>query len=95
MPLVTIEIPEEAYLAVQQQALNGGFETTERYISDIVVSTAMHDSENFDHIFTADIIADLNTISRGIEAGEKTFTMDEVHDRLAETRRKWLANEVR
>jgi len=52
------------------------------------------EQENFDHLFTPEVIADLDKISDTIKAGGKTYTMDEVDQHLEQKRQEWLRNHV-
>lgn len=49
------------------------------------------DPDNYDHLFTPEVVADLRGIIADIRAGAKTYTMDEVDEHFAEKRQAWLA----
>jgi hypothetical protein len=52
-------------------------------------------NDNFDHLFTPEVIAELDKISKAIKAGEKTYTIKELNSHLKRRRREWLRNRKR
>jgi hypothetical protein len=51
-------------------------------------------SEQFDHIFTPEVIARLDRISAEIKAGGRTYTMDEVREHFEKKRKEWDRREA-
>ncbi|HEY3332898.1 MAG TPA: hypothetical protein VGK19_22890 [Capsulimonadaceae bacterium] len=43
-------------------------------------------------LFTPEVVADLRSIAADIEAGGRSYSMDEVDDNFVEKRESWLAN---
>ena len=89
---VTINIPDEAYITAIERAKQEGFGSTEVFLSDLLISSITPESDNQDHLFTPEVISELDRISAEIKAGAKTYTSEEVHAHLAQKRKAWLAN---
>jgi len=52
------------------------------------------EDDNFDHLFTPEVIAKIDAASAEADAG-KLFTLDEVNERLDALRDEWLASHPR
>jgi hypothetical protein len=50
--------------------------------------------ENLDQKFTPKVIAHLDRIAAELDAGAKTFTVEEVSALIAETKAEWLKNRI-
>jgi len=48
--------------------------------------------DNYDHLFTPEVIAELDAISAEVKAGGKTYTSEEVSEHFADKHRKWVAD---
>jgi len=64
----------------------------EEAIRQLLKQSDQADPDNYDHLFTPEVIADLRSISTEIKAGGKTYTMEEVDEHFAQKRKAWLAN---
>jgi hypothetical protein len=95
MQEVTISIPDDAYANLKIRAQQEGFGTPEIYMADVIVNHAAIDPVNYDHLFTPDVISELDQICAEIDAGAKMYTLDEVAEHLAENRKAWLAKHQR
>ncbi len=69
----------------------GGFATVDEYITDVLVHELAENADNFDQIFTAEVIENLQAISSEIKAGGKPYTMPEVEKHFEDMRKAWLA----
>ena len=89
---MSISVPDEVFIVLSQKAKIDGFESTEQYVRDFILSGHEASPENFDHLFTPKVIEYLDEISARIEAGEKTYTVQEAKEYLAQSRSRWLEN---
>jgi len=89
---VTITIPDDAYAAANNRAQQEGFDSTEVFLSNLLISSIAPESDNYDHLFTPEVIADLDGISATIKAGGKTYSMEEVREHFSRKRTEWLAS---
>jgi len=89
MHQVTISIPDQAYARVTKRAEEEGFDSTETFLSDLVVAS-VDEEEDYQHLFTPDVIAELDAIASGIRNGEKVYTSEEVAAHFAAKRDAWL-----
>lgn len=64
----------------------------EEAIRQLLKQIAQTDTNNYDYIFTPEVIAELRKISSEIRDGGKTYTMDEVDEHFAQKRKAWQAN---
>jgi hypothetical protein len=92
MRQVTISIPDEAYATAEKRAQEEGFGSAEMFLSDLVVSSVDSDDDDYQHLFTPEVIAELDAIASKIDAGGKLYTEDEVRASLAANREAWLKN---
>jgi hypothetical protein len=91
MRQVTISIPDDTYTDAIRRAQLEGFAVPETYMADLIVSQVAADSDNYDHVFTPEVIAELDQISAEIAAGARTYALSELNDHLAANREAWLA----
>jgi hypothetical protein len=84
-----IQLPDQLYQQAQQRAIQAGYPSVDEYIAEIVESDVSIASENHDHFFTAEVIADLDRIHAEIQAGAKTYTQAEVDERFRQKSGKW------
>jgi hypothetical protein len=78
-----IQINEQTFQAARRRAKDGGFTSVEAYLADLIAQDVANEAEGYGHIFTAELLAHLDKISRKIKAGGKTYTMAEVKGLLA------------
>jgi hypothetical protein len=85
-----IQLNDELYKEALRRATEAGFASVEEYIAD-VLSQELHDAtENLDHLFTPEAIAELDQISDQIKAGGKTYSAEEVEQHFEKKREEWL-----
>jgi len=90
-----VQLADEVYEQAQRQAAEAGFDNVEDYLADLVMQDSefeVVDDVNVDHIFTPEVIAELDQISAEIKAGGKTYTMAEVDAHFNKKREEWLRN---
>ncbi len=87
-----VRLDEKLYREAERRAREAGFGSVDEFVADRLESDFSYDQENFDHLFTPEVIADLDKISDEIKAGGKTYTMQEVDEHLEKKRQEWLRN---
>ena len=93
---IVVRIAEDSQRGrVIQQMVDARNVTREEVIEQIIdagIRAEFTDPDNFDHLFTPEVIADLRTISAEVKAGGKTYSMEEVDEHFVQKRKAWLAN---
>jgi len=84
-----VQLNDKVFDAAQRRAADGGYTSVDEYIADVVIGD-LNGVENFDHLFTPERIAELETISAEIKAGGKTYTIDEAQEHFETKRKAWL-----
>ncbi len=85
----SISIPNGLFAKVKREAKASGL-TVSEFVSRIIALELKGDEENFDHLFTPEVVAELKQISDEIDAGASTLSMKESRLVLAESRAEWL-----
>jgi hypothetical protein len=93
---VMLHITEDSQRGrVIQQLVDARHVTPEQVIEQIIdagIHAHQSDPDNYDHLFTPEVIAELDSISAEIKAGGKTYSMEEVREHFVQKRQAWLAN---
>ncbi len=58
----------------------------------VVVHDIEDEADNFDHLFTPEVVAQLDKIYADIRAGGKKYSTDEVREHFENKRKAWLMN---
>jgi hypothetical protein len=87
-----VQLNDKLYKEAQRRAREAGFGSVDEFVADRLESDFSDEQENFDHLFTPEVIADLDKISEAIKAGGKTYTIEEVDAHLEKKRQEWLRN---
>jgi hypothetical protein len=87
-----VQLNDKLYKEAQRRAREAGFGSVDEFVADRLESDFSDEQENFDHLFTPDVIADLDKISDQIKSGGKTYTMEEVDEHFEKKRQEWLRN---
>jgi hypothetical protein len=89
------QVDDQVFKAAQRRAADGGYTSVEAYIADVVVHDLADDSEetaNLDHLFTPQVIAELEQISAKARAVGKTYTSEEVREHFSKKSAAWREN---
>jgi hypothetical protein len=84
-----VQLPDHLYRVAQRRAAEAGFATVEEYIADVVTQDAADDTENFDHLFTPQVVSELEQISAAARAGGKTYTSEEIREHFRRKSEAW------
>ncbi len=84
-----VQISDQLFRIAQRRAEEAGFATVEEYIADVVTQDAADDGENFDHLFTPELVAELDRISMAARAGEKTYSPAEIREHFRKKSEQW------
>ena len=84
-----IDLTDQIYRQAQRRASEAGFTNVEEYIADIVSQDSADDADNFDHLFTPEVVRDLERISAAAKAGGRTYTSEEVREHLQRKSEQW------
>jgi len=90
-----VQIDDQVFQAAQRRAADGGYTSVEAYITDVVVydlTNAGEDTPDLDHLFTPQVIGELEQISARAQAGGKTYTSEEVREHFRSKSQVWGEN---
>ena len=75
-----VQLSDQLYRVAQRRASEAGFATVEEYIADVEAQDIADDTENVDHLFTPQVVAELEQISAAAKPGGKTYSSEEVRE---------------
>jgi hypothetical protein len=87
-----VRLDDQVFKIAQARAAQAGYSSVDKYVADVVVHDTDDEADNFDRLFTPEVIAQLDKISADIRAGGKTYSTDEVREHFENKRKAWLAN---
>ena len=90
-----VQIDDQVFKAAQRRAADGGYSSVEAYITDVVVHDLTDDRDetpNLDHLFTPQVVTELEQISAKAKAGGKTYTSAEVGEHFRKRSNAWREN---
>jgi len=84
-----VRIPDHIYRRAAEAA-QAHQVSLEVFVSEAVQLHLQDDPENYDHLFTPDVLSELDAIVAAVDSGGKTFAEDEVEAHFDERRKAWL-----
>lgn len=84
-----IQLPDRLYEQARKLAGDAGFQSVDDYVADLVEREASADVADFDHLFTPEVVAELEQIHAEMKAGGKTLTAEEVDEHLLRKSQAW------
>jgi hypothetical protein len=85
-----IQLSNDIYEHAKRRADEAGFKTVDEYVATVLIDEAVEDTPNLEHLFTPELIADLDRISAEVKAGGITYTWEDVQKNLADHRAEWI-----
>jgi hypothetical protein len=89
-----IQLDERIFQEAQRRATAAGFSSVDAYVADVLSHDLDETTDNLDHLFTPEVIAELDQISAEIDAGGKTYSIEEVREHFEKKRTEWLKNQA-
>lgn len=83
-----IQLSDHVYQRAQQRAAEAGYPTVDEYVAEIVES-ALESSADFDHLFTAEIVAELDQLHADVQAGGKNYSSHDVDEHFRRKSQAW------
>jgi hypothetical protein len=87
-----VQLTDQLYNVAQRRASESGYSSVEEYIADVVAQDVADDTENFDHLFTPQVVIELERISAAAKAGGTTYTSEEVREHFQRKSDAWRAS---
>lgn len=84
-----VQLSDQLYQQAQQRAAEAGFQSVDEYVAEIVESDVSASSENYDHIFTPEVLAELDQARAAVQAGGKTYSPEEVDEHFRQKSQAW------
>jgi hypothetical protein len=84
-----VQLADQLYQEAQRRAIEAGFATVDEYVADVIAHDLELSSENCDHLFTPEVILELDQISTAARAGGKTYSPDEVREHFRKRSEAW------
>lgn len=89
-----VQLDDRHYKEAQRRAAEAGFSSVDEYVAEMVNDDLTEgngeETPNLNHLFTPEVIADLDRISAEIKAGGKTYSTDEVREHFKKKREECL-----
>ena len=93
MPEVHLQLTDQVYRQANQRAVQAGFAGLNEYLADAVselVSEEVGDeTEIINHLFTPEVISDLDRIRAAVQVGGKTYSPEEVDEFFRQKSQAW------
>lgn len=90
-----VQLTDELYKEAERRARAAGFSSVDEFVADRLASEFADGQDNYDHLFTPEVLTDLDRISADMKASGKSYTMEEVDKHLEQKRQEWLRNHAR
>ena len=87
-----VHLPDPLYEQARQRASEAGFQSVDEYVAEIVESDICAGAADYDHLFTPEVVAELEQIHAEMKVGGKTLTPEEVDESLRRKSQAWTAN---
>jgi len=84
-------LSDQSYAEAKRLAAASGIEDVNKFVEVLVASYGMADPNDFDHYFTAEVLADLDRAVEEADSGA-LLNQDQVKKHLAANREAWLKN---
>lgn len=84
-----IQLSDRVYEQAQRQATAAGFASVNEYIEGLLDEHDSPSEAELERIFTPERIAELERIAASVDAGAKTYSLEEVDERLRQLRAEW------
>jgi hypothetical protein len=84
-----ILLSEELYQEARCRATDAGFASVDEYVADVVHHDLHEEPADFDHLFTAERMAELDRALADVDAG-RGLPRDQVEAELAQQKAQWL-----
>ena len=90
-----VQIDDQVFQAALRRAADGGYSSVDAYITDVVVhdlTNANEETPDLDHLFTPQVIAELEQVSAKAQAGGTTYTSEDIREHFRRKSRGWGEN---
>ena len=87
-----VQLADQLYQEAQRRATESGFTTVDEYVADVIFQDLDLSAENFDHLFTPEVIRELDRISAAARVGGKTYNPNEVKEHFRKRSEAWQAD---
>ncbi len=87
-----VRLDDQVFKVAQRRASEAGFASVEEYIADVVTQDVVDEAEDFDHLFTPQVVSELEQISAAAKAGGRTYTSEEVREHFQRKSDAWRAS---
>jgi hypothetical protein len=87
--MTEVRLDDQVFKVAQRRASEAGFASVEEYIADVVAQDVADDAESFDHLFTPQVVRELEQTSAAAKAGGKTYTSEEVREHFRKKSDAW------
>lgn len=85
----TVSIPDALYVQLTEMATESGM-SVDQLLADLITDAVDGPEDNYDHLFTPEVMQELDRI----DAGAKTYSLEEVDEHMAEVRKEWQAKNL-
>lgn len=89
-----VHLADQLYQQAQRRAIEAGFTSIDEYVADVIAQDLVLRAENLDHVFTPDVIRELDRASEVATGGGKTYSSDELKEHFRRRSEAWRANQT-
>lgn len=80
-----IQLNDQIYEQAERRASEAGFTSVDEYVADVVQQNLVEETENFDHLFTPQRLAEIEQAAADVDAGNY-YTAEQVREHFRKKR---------
>lgn len=84
-----VQLSDRLFQQAQQRADAAGFQSVDDYVAEIVENELLDVVLNVDHVFTPEVLADLDRIRADVQSGAPTHSQAEVDEHFRRKTEAW------
>ncbi len=89
MHQLRLTISDEVFQSAESQAKRAGYDSTEIFLTELLTESIQGSDIDEDAIFTPERLAIIDQAAKDIDSGGPIYSLGEVKNMVAETRREW------
>ena len=87
-----IHLNDQLYQQALGRAKEAGSSSVDEYVADVISNDLELSIENHDHLFTPEVIGELDRVATSVNAGGKIYSSEDVKEHFRKRSEAWRAN---